>query len=351
MVTKLKLIDISKIYILDVGSRTGGGEALFQLRTDLENMGFQAYIAFKEKDLSKMEIPDKFQKYVHTTGCICSIDDVEDNEINCIIVPEVATTYLFRFKKIQMAVWWLSSNYYDGKCRYRNRPEGLLNELKKSYDIAGYIKKCIVRFIRYGKIRYPLNRVVNISGYHHVDDLIRKKYHLEPVLLIHSIGQDFLNNKMIESDIQGNREDNVLYNPKKPSRLMKVLLEREKFNYIPIINMTPDEMISLFRRSKLYLDFGPFPGPERLPKETVYNGMNVMVGKRNTATNYLDVRVPDRFKINPKTSPEKVEQLIQYMLEHHQEIYHEFDDYRDMVENMEKTYYQQLEEIFCTYGK
>ncbi|HAE52121.1 MAG TPA: hypothetical protein DCG30_02560 [Ruminococcus sp.] len=346
MKTRLNLKNDSIIYILDIGSRTGGGEALFQLRTDLENMGYKAMIAFKDDNLNDMTIPDKFKKYVQNPDCICTFSDIRDSRKNCIVVPEVATTYLFRFKKIQMAVWWLSSNYYDGKCRYRNRPEGFFNELKKVYDIAGYIKRCLLRFVQYGKIRYPLENVVNISGYNHVDEILRKKYHLQPVLLIHSIGKDFLENKMSDEEARREREDNVLYNPKKPSKLMESLLQRNKFRYIPIINMNPDEMIALFRKSKLYLDFGPFPGPERLPKETVYNGMNVMVGKRNTATNYLDVRVPDRFKIDVSTPPEKVEKLIKYMLEHHKEIYHEFDDYRNMVENMEKTYYQQLEGIF-----
>ncbi|MBR4627239.1 MAG: hypothetical protein IKO47_06010 [Ruminococcus sp.] len=346
MKTKLNLKKDSRIYILDVGSRTGGGEALFQLRCDLEDMGYRTYIAYKGSDLKEMVIPEKFRKYVLTEGCICRLSDVADEEDNCIIVPEVATTYLFGFKKIQKAVWWLSSNYYDGKCRFRNRPEGAVNEIKKCYDYAGYLKKCAVRLYKYRKVRYPLTDVVNISGYNHVDDILRKKYHLEPVLLIHSIGQDFLNNKMSEEEASAERENNVLYNPKKPSKLMESLLKRNKFNYIPIINMSPDEMIALFRKSKLYLDFGPFPGPERLPKETVYNGVNVMVGKRNTATNYLDVRVPDKYKIDVKSSPEKIEQLIQYMLDNYKKIYPEFDDYRQMVENMEKVYYEQLGGIF-----
>ena len=39
-------------------------------------------------------------------------------------------------------------------------------------------------------------------------------------------------------------------------------------------NMTPEEISDLFRKVKLYVDFGNFPGPERLPKEAVYNGVN-----------------------------------------------------------------------------
>jgi len=341
---KLHLKEKSVIYLLDVGSRTGGGEAIFQLRVDLENMGYRAVILSRDKHVRDAELPEKFKKYVNGTEDFCFPQDVKDEPDNCIIVPEVATTFLFEYKNIQKAVWWLSSRYYDGKCRIKNRPDSFKSYLMHAYDYAGYLRHCVRRIKKYGKPRYPLSEVCNIAGYHHVEEILKNKYKVEPELLIHSIGVDFLNIGMYTE--KTGREDIVLYNPKKPSKIVNQLLERKNFNFVPVKGLSVDQMIELFRKSKVYVDFGQFPGPERLPKETVYNGVNVLVGRKNTSNNYNDVMVPDEFKLSHRESIEEIERKIRLLIDDYEKYFPLYDDYRNMVRDMEKNYYSQMEQIF-----
>lgn len=344
IVKKLVLDKTSIVYIFDKGSRTGGGEALFQLRLDLENLGYHCKIVSKNREVYNTPLPDKFKKYVKSKDDFCLPEDVADDSKNCLIVPEVATTFLFEYKNIQKVIWWLSSRYYDGKCRIENRPEFLRYQIMAIGDVARFVAKSMIRLLKYHRFKYPLNQAYNIAGYNHVKEILSNHYKVDSVLLIHSIGIDFLERGMYTDS--ANREDFVLYNPKKPSKIVCKLLERKKYHFIPIQGMTVEQMVSLFRKSKVYIDFGQFPGPERLPKETVFNGVNVIVGKRNTACNYQDVMVPEQFKISPNASIEEVEEKIDLLLRDYEKYLPLYDSYRNMVQNMENNYYKQLKDIF-----
>lgn len=345
----LRLQKNSIIYILDIGARTGGGEALYQLRLDLEHMGYEAYILYYQEDLSTLNLSEKFLQYFDGAQKICTRKDVIDDKNNCIIVPEAATTYLFDYPNLQKIIWWLSIHNYDGAYVKREpRHSSLLNPLKKVYHRIQFWKLAAARMQKYHKVCFPLNQVVlHMAGSYYVLETLKTKYHIQSELLIHSIGIDFL--KMGEWSRQqdiASREDIVLYNPSKPSSIMHQLLQRNKFHYIPICNMTPTQMIALFRKSKLYIDFGFFPGPERLPKETVYNGVAVLVGKRNASVNPYDVMIPEEYKLDPHTKPELVEMKIADMLERYDEIYHDFDAFRQMITEMGPNYYLQLKKFF-----
>ncbi len=338
-------------YILDIGARGGGGEALYQLRLDLEQMGYTAYILYYRNDLSSLVLPNKFLQYFNgkPEDFICTHENIKDIENNCVIVPEAATTFLFRYKNMKKIVWWLSIKFYDGEFVDKEpKHTSIVDPLKKIYHYLEFWKIKLDRLKKYHKFRYPLNQVnLHLTGSYYAYEVLKSKYKINSELFIHSIGHDFLKlGEWTRSQDTTPREDVVLYNPAKPSKVMKKLLKRNKFKYVPICNMTPIQMIELFRRSKLYVDFGHFPGPERLPKETVYNGVTVLVGKRNASVNAYDVMIPEEYKLKINTSLKKIEAKIANMLEHYDEIYHEFDSFRQMVTNMEPIYYEQMKKIF-----
>lgn len=341
---KLNLDKESIIYIYDKGSRTGGGEALFQLRIDLENLGYHCRIVCKNRTVYDTPLPKKFHKYIRSKEDRCLPEDIVDDSQNCLIVPETTTTFLFRYNNVQKVIWWLSSRYYDGKCRIENRPEMFRYQVKIIGDVARYLVKSVIRLIKYQRLRYPINQALNIAGYHHVKEILTNHYHVESVLLIHPIGVDFLAKGMYTDP--ANRRDVVLYNPKKPSKIVCQLLDRGNFHFIPIQGMTVEQMIECFRTSKVYIDFGQFPGPERLPKETVYNGVNIIVGKRNTACNDLDVMVPAQFKLDVHMPIDEIELKIALLMQDYEKYAPLYDDYRDMIKNMECVYHKQLDEIF-----
>ncbi len=331
---------IPDIYILDCGAYSGGGEALFQLGCDLISRGYKVFIIDGRKDPT-IQPPEKFDKYFAFGLDYCDKDKVIDSESSAIIVPECATEYLFHYKKAKAIIYWLSCKNYDGIYNW-NMADTCINRLRHGAR-WNMIRTChfMRNKIKYGNIRYPIKNALNLSGSHYTNSML--SHANAPYLpLFHSIGIDFLNAGMYTS--RNNREDIVLYNPAKPSRLTRKLVKRGKFNYIPIQSMTVEQMIRLFRKAKLYIDFGNFPGPERLPKETAFNGVNILVWDLHAA-NTDDVLVPHQYKISVKSKPKDVEDLLGQMLRKYKEQSKDFDAFRKMIGQLQSEYDRQLDAI------
>ncbi|OZG65390.1 UDP-galactopyranose mutase [Bifidobacterium hapali] len=329
-------------FILDTGYYSGGGEALYQLAVDLKKFGYNIKIAYK--GVKPFNPPRKFNKYLKELDVVLA-DDVKNKDDSFIIVPESDTESLFDFPLYDKYIWWLSFNYYDGLFFSDPHRPTKLKFIKTFIKYILYIKKKLLAFAKYGHTCFPIKDVHNISGSYYISKMLASKMHVEFKELIHSIGKDFLNYGVYDGKGLDKRQDIVLYNPAKPSDLMAILLRRGNFHYIPVRNLSFQQMIDLFRKSKLYLDFGFFPGPERLPKETVFNGANVLVARRNAALT-KDVLIPEKYKIEIDSDPQEVEGIIKEMLNNYDKDYKDFNEFRMYILNMEQNYYKQLEQIF-----
>lgn len=331
---------MKKYYIIDVGAYSGGGEALFQLAADLLSLGHCACVA-QTGIATPKSIPQKFRKYIVDLK-IMQIEEIVDCPESVIIVPETATSVLFHFPLSAKYIWWLSYNYSDALPTLKSFQFLFQNNL---HNFLGHQKQKIINYIRYQKSNYPISDVHNLAGSYYIQDCLRGQ-NINSTLFIHSIGQDFLDAGSYSPalDIKP-RSLNVLYNPSKPSSIMNSLLRRGAFNYVPIIGMDVNQMVSLFRDSRLYIDFGPFPGPERLPKETCFNGCNIIVGNRNAAQT-KDVQIPKRYKIDTNSPISYIEQCISDSLQNFYCNYHDFDQFRRYISNMYNTYSSQLSVLF-----
>lgn len=331
---------LSKIYILDGGAYSGGGEAMFQLGCDLISRGYNVSVIDARQNPT-VRPPEKFNKYFAYGLTYCSRSDVVDSASNAVIVPESATEYLFHYKNVKPIIYWLSYENYDGKFSW-NYAETFFNRVVQG--TRGNIAKSLHfmrNAIKYGRAKYPIHQAINLSGSHYTDSMLANEgvFYLP---LFHSIGVDFLNAGMYTS--KNNRRDIVLYNPAKPSHLTRELVKRGKYTYVPVQSMTVNQMIELFRRAKVYMDFGNFPGPERLPKETAFNGVNVLVWCLHAAKTD-DVLVPEKYKISVDSSAEDVEKILGEMLNSYQEQFIDFDDFREMISRLQSEYNTQLDAI------
>ncbi len=83
-----------KVFVICTASNSGGPETLHQLVDFInKNNLADAYIIYENK---KEKVPDKFLKYD-----IKVAQKVEDSEENILIVPEVLTYFLYRYKNIK----------------------------------------------------------------------------------------------------------------------------------------------------------------------------------------------------------------------------------------------------------
>lgn len=156
--------------------------------------------------------------------------------------------------------------------------------------------------------------------------------------------------------IKGEKRENIiLYNPKKGKEFTQKLISAAKergldAEFKPIQGMTPDQITELMSRSKIYIDFGNFPGPERIPREAVTMGCNIITSKNGAAANEIDVPIPEKLKFEDKE--ENIPDIIttlQDMLMDYDGYYHYYDAYRkkvvDQIELLQKNAGLLLERI------
>jgi hypothetical protein len=122
--------------------------------------------------------------------------------------------------------------------------------------------------------------------------------------------------------------------------------------FVPISNMTRGEVIKTLLRAKVYIDFGHFPGPERIPKEAAILGCCVITGKRGSAAFFEDVPIPDEYKFEDREENiPKIIEKIRDCFENFEERYKDFDNYRQVIKNEPQKFVEDLRRIFVKVDK
>ncbi len=338
----LKLNKDSTIYILaPANSASGGQEALHQLGYFLQKNGLNSKMAYYlfDKD-SSSPVVDKYEKY---SVPHCLFEDISDDQNNLVISPEIATSFLAEFSHIQKSIWWLSVHFY--RIGFRNSsilkmiPNVLRGRFKKIARIRSERKKMY---------NFDDNSILNFTASEYAYSYVKSRGG-NPQRLIEPLGMDFLNNfeQSTPTELSSNGRDRVvLYNPIKKSRLMsRIQKQFPEIPFVPLQGYSPTELIDLMKKSSLYVDFGKFPGPERLPKEAAICGCCVITGTQGASAFYEDVRIPDQYKINNRSVSE-VAQFITTVLDNYDDHIESCEKYRDMVRNLESNFENQIKTIF-----
>lgn len=330
----------SKIYICALGNYCSGGpEALHQLSYYLNQKGYDSWIVYYSDNEKEFSTPEKYKQYKPKT---CLISEIDQNMHNIVVVPESATYLLERFDNIQKVVWWLGLVAHD-----RRQPFILL--LKSIYKCL--LQKSIAPFLlQMHRFKYYLGNklskddsIEHACGSKYAYETVSKKYK-RVYYLVEPISKDFL--ELGPSNLTKNRKNAVAYNPAKKSITMKKLLKRAEFSFIPIKNMTPNQIANTFNTVKLYVDFGEFGGPERMPKEAVYNGCTILVADHNAASNDFDVAIPQKYKIKNYKNINMVSLKIKEMLENYENNIVDFIPFKQKIEGLEESFKQSIEEVF-----
>ncbi len=341
------MIQLSKksiIYVLAPGNLASGGpEALHQLHYYLIKSCYQTRLVY----FQDAKLHPQYEKY---TPQIIPIDQVVDSEENVIIVPEMHTIYLNQIKKARKCIWWLGLQFYDGfdafpqtirrkiKSKLRKIIPSSIFELRKEFYKKFDYEKYLVQAY---KIK-PEDH--NLCGSMFTYQFTKERFN-NVHLLVEPLGLEFLDFGDIDLSSK-NRGNKILYNPSKSSTIMKKLLTRTDLEFEPIQGLDVKGMKNLFQQSKLYVDFGKFPGPERLPKETVLNGTMLLVGKRNASENNFDVAIPEQYKLEDFNNEELVVSKIKDMLANYDELIGDFDFFRKKVKNLEQKFIESIRSIF-----
>jgi len=159
---------------------------------------------------------------------------------------------------------------------------------------------------------------------------------------------DYLNKLHFRTENSGDRLDAVAYNPIKGKEISNRLISSARhLQWVPIQGMTQHKVAATFKKCKVYIDFGPFPGIERLPREAAVNGCCVIVGLKGAARFKGDFPIPNEYKCS--VDPVNVDDIIQKIKDcfiHFPERVKDFDGFRSYIKSAEGRLEHEVAVIF-----
>ncbi|HFK5584791.1 hypothetical protein HZP56_09765 [Elizabethkingia anophelis] len=308
---------------------TGGPEALHQLSDKLLHLGNKnvfMYYTPKKKDA-------KPQNYsVYSTQ---EIDVVEDIQENILIIPESMTYLVKKYPKSQKIIWWLSVNYYKAVMDLRIRRQNIFTKL----------------FYRQKDREYNFEQLPNVFHWaqSYRSSIYLKNHNIPEAQIDYVcdyINPIFLKNKKKTQKDLTNRT--ILYNPNKGKKEIPELIKSSpELVWIPIQNMTAQEIKNLMAKSLLYVDFGENPGRDKMLRESVSQDCCIISGKNGSSVYYEDLMIPDEYKFNfsKENIPHIIEKIKEIMDKYFEHI-PKFVPYKEMVLNEEILFEEKLKETF-----
>ncbi len=346
---------MKKYYVLcHSGLVTGGSDALHQLVFYLNNTGRNATIVYCSglKNKNKCSIPESYGKYVKTFKNRLPKDDVD----NIIIIPETKAYYAKLYKKSQVYIWWLSvNNFYktNAKLTAKNIIKNFIRTCAKClfYPKQFWIhyKEVIAESFYNGYVfSNERKNVTHLCASYYALDFINKHSTNDKYKFIEPISKYFLDKYEELKNKNTERKGLILYNPIKSGEFIEMIKNKDcDLKFFPLRGLSQGELIEYYKKAKLYVDFGPFPGAERMPKEAVLFGCNIITGRFGASAFYEDVPILEKYKIDVRLeTKENIVKRIQECLFNYENDYNDFDEYRNTVLNLEKNFIESINKIF-----
>lgn len=337
----------SKIYVLAPANRCSGGpELAHQLVDHLRSLKQDAYIVYMMQSLTISEeqvIPEPYIKYDIQTSNI-----IEDMTHNIVVIPETMFEFARQLKSANIACWWMSvDNFTKGYINntplmWRKEKNIFENFRKNTHIIMAHLpisQLDILYFLRKRKNTIQLYQSAYAKAYleeHH----FKRFYKLS----------DYINAELIPNEPINHllKEDIVLYNPVKGLEFTeRIIKSLPLVKFIPLQGLTREELNQLFNRAKLYVDFGNFPGKDRLPREAVVHDCCIITSTTGAAAFFDDVPIADEYKFaNIKENLSAIIAKIKDIFLNYADRNKDFDTYRNIVKHEQQQFYHEIEEIF-----
>ena len=343
---------MSRIYVFCPSYLVSGGpDALHQIVYYLRKINLDAHIVYVDLRKKKYQVPKCYQEYVgeNDYGLISEVIDDGDSIIIC---PETLTFLLDGFQLAQKYVWWLSVNNDTERSSFFEKlkilfrklsPRQIVKQLKKNNKWLNF-----KYFLNHKKFDFNTadEKIIHLCASYYAYDYVKKNNAAKQYLCIEPISKFFLEN--LPSEMNRDRKDIVIYNPAKNYKFTKRIIRHCKgIQFLALSGYSQNELLNLYRNSKLYIDFGSFPGAERIPKEAVINGCCVMTGRNGASDYYNDVPLCDELKMDSKLENlEAIKEKINSILTDYDRYYGLCEEYRTTVKSLEDSFIQQLSQIF-----
>jgi len=342
----------SIIYVVaPANASTGGPELLHQLvlhlRVDLKINAYMYYIPNNHS----APIHNAYRKYGNPY-----IREPDDNKNNILIVPEVygAISTFGKFKNLQKAIWWLSVDNFYKSFLHQNFFESLslriINRIKKGMGLEP-LDLSEVALRKYKNYNLKQNIYIKQAILHLVQSEYARQHLIRKEIKNIKYLSDYLNEDFLKTKTDISIKENIVaYNPKKAYRFTKKIIDigrKVGIKFIPIENMTRDDVVRLLQRTKIYIDFGNHPGKDRIPREAAILKCCVITGLRGSAKYKEDVNIPFNYKFEDKEKNiSKVIGKIQEIFNNYEIKIEEFQEYVNQIKEEKNKF---LKDLFFIY--
>jgi len=322
---------------------TGGAELLHQLVDLLNKQGLSAFIVYYGDKGN--QVPLAYNNYN-----IKVADLVEDNAENVIVFYEAVFDKIKAIKKAQVFLWWLSvDNFFIFGTNFINIAD--LCRFNLSFGLKIAFSRCYQLIFKGRNLfrnTFSIKWLRNLDAVNAYQSEYAQNFLINNGFKLTTPLSDYINTDFYTGFSTKNRENIVLYNPKKGFEFTKRLISNTKhLNWVPLENMTREQLVTLFNESKLYVDFGYHPGKDRLPREVALNGCCVITGMRGSARFFEDVPLANEFKFDEnKSSIDSISRRIEEVLANYEELVPKYDYYRAQILSEKEIFEEQVKQIF-----
>ncbi len=304
-----------KIYIICPPKKaTGGPEALHQLGYVLNQLGFDAKMLYTK--YRHNPVHPFYKKYN-----VPFVTKIKDNKDFVIVIPESMTNLIAKYPLAEKKVWWLSLDFYEVLMNHRERKKSFLSTLFSSK--------------KYKEYRFESNPTVThwYQSQRTKEFLLTKKLDNPISYLCDYVTELFFENL---PDLKNFKKENIItYNPKKGLDVLEIFKNKLlQYAWIPLQGMSREEMRDVLRKAKLHVDFGYFPGRDKIPREALISGCCLLTGRGGTAGFKEDLDIPEQYKLATENQkPEIVIPLIENIMNNYDEVITDFIPFREFVMN------------------
>ena len=348
----INLNKYKQIYIMCPYYRTGGPKSLHQLAGALMHCGFDVYMFYYNKPDAEIPLYDDLNYKI--------INKIEDDSNDLLIVPEYNVFELIKFKKIKICIWWLSLysfKYHD--ISYWSKIKALRSGLPSFSTFIIFIFKNIKITLKNETRVKICDAEKNFANYFHLYNCEYVREYLTPIgicednmhYLCGPLTYEYY--KIEPNELLKNKKNSIVFNPAKIDRkilslIIKKLKHRDKNLEVCLLkNMNSRQVQDTLKKSKIYVDLGYFPGPERVPREAVAVYCNVLTSKIGAASNNIDVPIPEKYKLDFNIfNINRVCDKIIENLENYEQNIHDYDLYREKVYDQIDRFDNDIKEIF-----
>ncbi len=325
-------------------------EALHQLAYKLTCLWINVKIAYFPKIDNPM--PELYNKY-YPNVCYTYADNIIDDKNNFLICPEAYIKEIDKFNFIKKSIWLLSVDWIEKRIpiSFYNLWFFIIKLLWKiiwinnkiydfSYRLFFFINNKIWckyipkdnNILYFYQSKYAENFILNKN----------KKYICYPL-------SDYLNYEFIKNtwyDIS-KKENIVAYNPKKWFKYTNKLIKLygDKLKFIPIINMTPNEVQLLLKRAKVYIDFWNHPWKDRIPREAALQWCCIITNIKWSAKFYSDIPILLEYSFE-KFNAKNIYCKINEIFNNYENKVEDFWIYREEILKQELIFEEEVKNIF-----